>query len=85
MNAAADEDTVGRKDPELTGVFAVKNGVAQFVPVRTGISSETMIEIFGAVKPGEQVVAGPYKALRELKPNAKVKAEAPGKAAGGRP
>ena len=80
--AAAEEDTVGRKDPEITGVFAVKDGVARFVPVRTGIASETTIEIFGDVKPGEQVVAGPYKALRELKPNSKVKAEAPGKGGG---
>ena len=75
---AADEDTVGRKDKEITGVFVVREGVAAFVPVRTGIASETAIEIFGETKEGESVVAGPYKALRELKPNTKVKREAPG-------
>jgi HlyD family secretion protein len=74
---AADEDTVGRKDKEIAGVFLVKNGVASFVPVRTGIASETDIEVFGDLKPGDLVVAGPYKALRELKPSAKVKQEAP--------
>jgi HlyD family secretion protein len=73
---AAFEDTVGKKDKEITGVFVVRNGVASFVPVRTGITSETMIEVFGDVKPGESVVAGPYKALRELKPGRKVKQEA---------
>ena len=75
---AAEEDTVGRKDKEIAGVFLVKEGVATFVPVRTGIASETDIEVFGDLKSGDVVVAGPYKALRELKPNAKVKPETPG-------
>jgi HlyD family secretion protein len=72
---AAEEDTVGRKDKEIAGVFLVKDGVAKFVPVRTGIASETDIEVFGDLKSGDVVVAGPYMALRELKPNAKVKQE----------
>jgi HlyD family secretion protein len=74
---AADEDTIGRKEREITGMFVVRNGTAAFVRVRTGIASETEIEVFGDVKEGETVVAGPYKALRELKPNSKVKREAP--------
>ena len=75
---AAEEDTAGRKDKEITGVFVVREGVAKFVPVKTGIASETMIEIFGDMKPGESVVSGPYKALRELKPEQKVKQEQAG-------
>jgi len=79
---AAEEDTVGRKDKEITGVFVVgKDQVARFVPVRTGIASETDMEILGAVKKDDVVVAGPYKALRELKPGTKVKREAPARAA----
>lgn len=76
---SADEDTAGRRDAEITGLFVVKNGVTAFVPVRTGLSSETMIEIFGDVKEGDTVVSGPYKALRDLKPGGKVKKEAAGK------
>lgn len=75
---AAEEDTVGRKDKEITGVFVVRDGIAKFVPVKTGIASETMIEITGEVKPGESVVTGPYKALRELKPEQKVRQEQAG-------
>ena len=75
---AAEEDTVGKAEKEITGLFVIKDGVAKFVPVRTGIASETMIEVFGDVKSGESVVSGPYKALRELKPEAKVKTEAAG-------
>jgi HlyD family secretion protein len=77
---AAEEDTVGRRDKEITGVFVSKDAVATFVPVRTGIASETMIEVFGDLKDADVVVTGPYKALRELKPGQKVKREsAPGK------
>ncbi len=76
---AAFEDTIGKKPREITGLFKVVEGVAKFVPVRTGIASETEIEIYGDVHPGDLVVAGPYKALRELKPDAKVRQESPGK------
>jgi HlyD family secretion protein len=79
-----DEDTVGRKDPEITGVMVVNTDVTKFVPVRTGLASETMMEVFGELKEGDQVVSGPYKALREIKPGAKVKKEQPGGRPGGR-
>jgi len=72
---AAEDDTVGRVDKEITGVFVVKNDVATFVPVKSGIASETMIEVSGDLKEGDIVVTGPYKALRELKPGVKVKRE----------
>ncbi|NOT35001.1 MAG: efflux RND transporter periplasmic adaptor subunit [Candidatus Eisenbacteria bacterium] len=75
---AAEEDTTGRRDKEITGVFVVKDGVATFKPVRTGIASETMIEIFGEIAEKDEVVTGPYKALRELKPNGKVRKETSG-------
>jgi HlyD family secretion protein len=75
---AAEEDTVGRPDKEITGIFVVKNDIATFVPVKSGIASETMIEVSGDLKEGDVVVSGPYKALRELKPGMKVKREGAG-------
>jgi HlyD family secretion protein len=79
LDLAADEDTVGRKEKEITGVFVVgKENTARFVPVRTGIAGESSIELLGEVKAGDLVVAGPYKALRDLKPGARVKREAAG-------
>lgn len=75
---AAEDDTAGRRQKEITGLFVVKDNVAKFVPVKSGIASENMIEVFGEVKEGDFVVSGPYKALRELKPGAKVKREAAG-------
>ncbi len=58
--------------------MVVSNDVTRFVPVRTGLASESMIEVFGDLKEGDTVVSGPYKALRELKPGAKVKREQAG-------
>jgi HlyD family secretion protein len=81
---SAEDDTAGRKDKEIPGVFVVRQGEARFVPVRTGIASETSIEVFGELKEGESVVSGPYKALRELKPGQKVKPEQPGMQRGGK-
>ncbi|HYM81136.1 MAG TPA: efflux RND transporter periplasmic adaptor subunit, partial [Candidatus Limnocylindria bacterium] len=78
VTVSAEDDTAGKQDTEITGVFVAREGKAVFVPVRTGIASETMIEVFGDLKTGESVVSGPYKALRELKPETKVKAETPG-------
>ncbi|MFI5370167.1 MAG: efflux RND transporter periplasmic adaptor subunit [Candidatus Eisenbacteria bacterium] len=78
FEVTAEQDTAGKKDKEITGVFVVKDGVAKFVPVRTGIASETMIEVFGDLKNSDTIVTGPYKALRELKPDGKVKPETGG-------
>jgi HlyD family secretion protein len=74
----AEDDTAGKKDPEITGIMVVKDNVTHFVPVRTGLANETMIEVFGDLKEGDNVVSGPYKALREIKPGAKVKREQAG-------
>ena len=72
---------VGQRARNLLSGFFLGIGESQkqlfdLLLVRTGIASETDIEVFGELKPGDLVVAGPYKALRELKPNARVKQEA---------
>lgn len=64
----------GAKDEKLIeGIFVVKDGVALFRNVRTGIADDTHIEVVGDIEIGQEIVAGPYKTLRELKHGAKVK------------
>lgn len=48
------------------GVYALRGGKAVFVPVKTGISGELIVEVEG-VKAGEEIVTGPFKALRQVK------------------
>jgi len=49
-------------------VYVVRDGVAHEIPVKTGISSPTQIEILeGDIKEGDEVVSGNYRVLaREL-------------------
>lgn len=68
-----DEDPPGKNEKLIEGVFMVKDGQAMFVPVQTGISDDTHIEIFTDLKAGDQIVGGPYKTLRELKHGTDVK------------
>ena len=57
------------------GVYAVKDGKAQFVPVETGLSGETHIEITKGLTPGQQIVTGPFRALRDIEDGSKVREE----------
>lgn len=58
---------------ETEGVFVVKDSRAKFVPLRTGISDDKNIEISGDVPAGADVIAGPFKVLRDLEDSTKVK------------
>ena len=35
--------------------------------MKTGLADETRVEILAGLKPGERVVTGPYRTLRDLK------------------
>jgi HlyD family secretion protein len=48
---------------------------AVFVPVATGISGTTDIEVTGGLKEGDEIVTGSYKVLRTLRNNASVKVD----------
>lgn len=68
--------TTGAGDPkeELQGVFVIRNKRdAVFVPVATGISGTTDIEVTSGLKEGDEIVTGSYKVLRTLRNNAGVK------------
>jgi HlyD family secretion protein len=64
--------------PEQQGVFVVdkdKSGKlrVKFVPVTTGITGATDIEVLSGISEGTEVVTGPYKTLRALKDGSLVK------------
>jgi HlyD family secretion protein len=41
--------------------------------VKTGISGELMVEVVTGIQPGEEVITGPFKALRQIKDGDRVK------------
>jgi HlyD family secretion protein len=60
------------KSNPVQGVFAVNKDAkghlrAKFVPVTTGITGATDIEVVAGLNEGQQIVTGPYKTLRALK------------------
>jgi HlyD family secretion protein len=65
------------KEPQVQGVFILKHEgrklKAAFVPVSTGITGTTDIEVISGLKAGDEIVTGSYKTLRELKSGALVK------------
>ncbi len=62
----------------IQGVFVAEKDShgrlrAKFVPVKTGITGATNIEVLSGLKAGEEVVTGPYRTLRDLKDGALLK------------
>ncbi len=55
------------------GVYALRDGKAAFAPIQTGITGELMVEVVSGVPAGEEIVTGPFKALREIKEGDRVK------------
>ncbi len=65
-------------DKEQQGVYVISKDAhgklrAHFVPVTTGITGATDIEVLSGLKEGDEIVTGPYKTLRGLKENTLVK------------
>lgn len=54
-------------------VFIIKDGKAVQVPVKTGISSTSDIEILSGIQKGDSVITGPYRTLKKLKDGDDVK------------
>jgi HlyD family secretion protein len=53
---------------ERKGVFVRRDGRARFVPCEFGVIGETMdVEVLGGLREGDEVVSGPFQALRTLK------------------
>lgn len=55
------------------GVFLNQNGVAKFAAVTTGLSGDSAIEIVRGLREGQQIITGPFKALRDINDGSKVK------------
>jgi len=60
---------------EEEGVYVVKDRRVKFTPVQKGILGELKIEITSGLEDGQEIVVGPYNALRELKDDTLIKAE----------
>lgn len=68
-----DEDEEDPARWEKEGIFVVRDGKAVFVPVEVGIAGEKFFEVSGEIHDGDEVVSGPFSAIRNLKDGDAVK------------
>jgi HlyD family secretion protein len=78
VQAASTSSAPATKSAPQQGVYVVdkdKNGKlrAKFIPVTTGITGATDIEVLSGPIEGQEIVIGPYKTLRALKSGSLVK------------
>jgi HlyD family secretion protein len=70
------QDKSRQEKSEQEGVFVVnKEGRVSFKPVTKGITGDLNIEIVSGLEEGQEVVVGPYSALRQLKDGTLIKRE----------
>ena len=70
-----EEEKKEKKDEQEEGVYVVKENRTKFFPVEKGIMGEMMIEITTGLEEGQDIVVGPYSALRQLKDDILIKPE----------
>jgi HlyD family secretion protein len=73
--AASKSPAAGGQKDDITGIFVIRGRKVEFVPVQTGITGVTDIEITSGLREGDEIVTGSYKALRSLKPGATIKVD----------
>jgi HlyD family secretion protein len=73
--AAAAELKPGQTRKETEGVFVIRNGRAEFVPIKIGIAGDKYFEVLGGLQSGDQVVTGPYNSVRGMKDGDLVKVD----------
>lgn len=74
--ADADAPSMSKGAGEEEGIYIVENSRVKFVPVKKGITGELTIEISSGLNEGQDIVVGPYDALRQLKDGVLIKTEA---------
>jgi HlyD family secretion protein len=77
VKAASGSSKSAAKSVPIQGVYVIGNEKgklrAKFVPVTTGITGATDIEVLSGLNEGQEIVTGPFKTLRALKSGSLVK------------
>ena len=70
-----DMDTDQLQKSQQEGVYVVENDRVKFQHVQKGIMGELKIEIISGLEKEQEIVVGPYSALRELKDDKLIKTD----------
>ena len=64
--APAPELEPGQTRKETEGVFVIRDGRAEFVPIKIGIAGDRYFEVLTGMKAGDEVITGPYNNVRTM-------------------
>jgi HlyD family secretion protein len=64
--ASAAELKPGQTRKETEGVFVMREGKAEFRPIKMGIAGDKYFEVLNGLKAGDQVITGPYNSVRGM-------------------
>ena len=64
--ASTSELKPGQTRKETEGVFAVRNGKSEFVPIKMGVAGDKYFEVLSGLQAGDQVITGPYNSVRGM-------------------
>jgi HlyD family secretion protein len=56
----------GQTRKETEGVFVLRSGRAEFVPIKMGIAGDKYFEVTSGLKEGDKVITGPFNSVRGL-------------------
>ena len=65
----------GQTRKEMEGVFVRRANLAEFVTIKLGISGDKFFEVLSGLKPGDEVVTGPYNSVRTIADGDEVRVE----------
>jgi HlyD family secretion protein len=74
--AASAELKPGQTRKETEGVFVLREGRAEFLPIKVGIAGDKYFEVVSGLKDGDQVITGPYNSVRSMVDGDLVKVDA---------
>jgi HlyD family secretion protein len=64
--ASAQELKPGQTRKETEGVFVIRDGKAEFLPIKMGIAGDKYFEVVAGLKAGDEVITGPYNSVRGM-------------------
>jgi HlyD family secretion protein len=63
---SAQELKPGQTRKETEGVFVVRDGKSEFLPIKMGVAGDKYFEVLSGLKAGDQVITGPYNSVRGM-------------------
>ncbi|HKY22311.1 MAG TPA: efflux RND transporter periplasmic adaptor subunit [Vicinamibacterales bacterium] len=77
--AAPVELAEGQTRKETEGVFVIRDGRAEFLPIKIGIAGDRFFEVLSGLKAGDQVITGPFNNVRNMNDGDQVRVQPPPK------